>query len=162
MMNLDEFKKMWDKEGKSEAGAIKCLLVAVLETFKENNADGKKMWAMVIPADQLTPKGEPGSQHKTAISQFGQTVPGTDFKGGIAASYLGGTPANKYMPDYKASIKLLSQSTRGDKESKVFIQSSGKDNPTPVQLRKNDDGYWKLFEYSSIYTGVKPIKSGKF
>jgi hypothetical protein len=161
-MNYDEFKQMWDKEGKTEAGAIKCLLIAVLETFKENNADGKKMWALTIPADQLTPKGEPGTQHKTAMSQFGQTVPGTDFKGGIAASYLGGTLANKYKPDYKMTIKFVSSSKRGEKESKVFIQSGGKDNPSPVQLRKNDDGYWKIFEYSSLYTGVKPIKSGNF
>jgi hypothetical protein len=87
-MNYDEFKQILDNEGKSEAGAIKCLLIAVLETFKENNADGKKMWALTIPADQLTPKGEPGTQHKTAMSQFGQTVPGTDFKGGIAASRI--------------------------------------------------------------------------
>ncbi|MBN2150471.1 MAG: hypothetical protein JW839_03390 [Candidatus Lokiarchaeota archaeon] len=161
-MNYDEFKKMWDKEGKTEAGAIKCLLVAVLETFKENNADGKRMWGLVLPKDQLTPKGEPGSQHKTALSQFEKTVPGTDFKGGIAASYLGGTPANKYKSDYKASITLLPSSKRGEKESKVFVQSGGKDNPSPVQLRKNDEGYWKIFEYSSLYTGVKPIKSGDF
>ncbi|MEX2684015.1 MAG: hypothetical protein Q6373_020760 [Candidatus Sigynarchaeota archaeon] len=161
-MNFDEFKKLWEKEGKNEAGAIKCLLIAVLETFKENNPDGKKMWGMVLPKDQLTPQGEPGTQHKIAMNQFGQTVPGTDFKGGIAASYLGGTPANKYKPDYKASITLLPSSKRGEKDSKVFVQSGGKDNPSPVQLRKNDEGYWKIFEYSSLYTGVKPIKSGDF
>jgi len=31
-----------------------------------------------------------------------------------------------------------------------------------VQLRQNDDGYLKISEYSSLYTGVKPVKSGKF
>jgi hypothetical protein len=60
------------------------------------------------------------------------------------------------------TIKFVSSSKRGEKESKVFIQSGGKDNPSPVQLRKNDEGYWKIYEYSSLYTGVKPIKSGSF
>ncbi len=39
---------------------------------------------------------------------------------------------------------------------------SGKDMPTPVHLRKNNDGIWKLFNVSSLATGVKRVKSGDF
>ncbi len=47
---------------------------------------------------------------------------------------------------------------------KIFIQSGGKDNATPLQLRKNNSGQWKLTEYSSVCTGVKktPQEEGDF
>jgi hypothetical protein len=38
---------------------------------------------------------------------------------------------------------------------KIFIQSGGKDMPTPVYVRENSSGQWKLTNYSSICTGVK-------
>jgi hypothetical protein len=56
----------------------------------------------------------------------------------------------------------LPQSKKGEKESKIFMQSGGKDNPTPVQLKKNKEGYWKLFNASSIATGVKRIQDDDF
>jgi hypothetical protein len=38
---------------------------------------------------------------------------------------------------------------------KIFIDSGGKDLNTPVQLRENSSGQWKLTEYSSVCTGVR-------
>ena len=38
---------------------------------------------------------------------------------------------------------------------KIFIDSGGKDLNTPVQLRVNARGEWKMTEYSSICTGVR-------
>ena len=42
-----------------------------------------------------------------------------------------------------------------EKYSKLFIQSGGKDLPTPVALAKNKDGQWKITEFSSIATGCR-------
>ena len=39
-------------------------------------------------------------------------------------------------------MEMLANSNRGDQESKIFIQSGGKDMPTPVHLRKNNNGIW--------------------
>ncbi len=41
------------------------------------------------------------------------------------------------------------------KDRKLFVKSGGKDNASPVVLKKNNSGIWKVFEYSSLYTGVK-------
>jgi len=38
---------------------------------------------------------------------------------------------------------------------KIFIDSGGKDMDTPVQLRENSSGQWKMTEYSSICTGIR-------
>jgi hypothetical protein len=162
-MSLDEFKTLWETEGKTPEGSVRCLLIAVLETLKEGNKDGKKMWAMVLPKDYVDKNGEPDSTQRLAIDQFGRIVKGTKFKGGIAASYLGGTPENGYTYSYNNKVVVDENNTkRSDNETKLFVRSGGKDNPSPVILKKNKDGYWKVFEYSSLFTGVKPIQSGDF
>nr|MDO8109514.1 hypothetical protein [Candidatus Sigynarchaeota archaeon] len=158
-MDLKNFKALWDKEGKTPEGAVKCLLIAVLETIKEKNPEGKKMWGMVLPKDDLDANGEVGTAQKSAMQNFGRIVKGTDFPGAIAASYLGGSPDNNYKYSYDNKIVVdTKQTKRAEKECKLFIKSGGKDMSSPVQVKKNAEGYWKIFEYSSLYTGVKPIK----
>ena len=162
-MDLEEFKAMWDEEGKKPEGAVKCLIIAALETVKEENPDGKKMWGMVLPEDEVDENGELGmtQTQELALEEFSRQVDGTDFKGGIAASYLGGTPDNGYAYSYDNKIVVdTKQTKRGKTETKLFVRSGGKDNASPVLLTVNDDGYWKINEYSSLFTGVKPIETG--
>lgn len=162
-MSFDEFKAVWEAEGHTPEGAVKCLLVAVLETVKEGNPDGLRMWGLVLPKDELNGDGEPDATHRFALEQFGKTVKGTSFAGGIAASYLGGTNQNGYAYSYESAVRVDTRQTRREEDKvKLFVRSGGKDNPSPVQLRKNATGYWKIFEYSSLYTGVKPIESNDF
>jgi hypothetical protein len=154
-MDLDSFKEMWESEGKKPEGAVKCLLIAAIETVKEENPDGKAMWSMVLPKE----KNKDAEPAKLALQQFSIQVEGTDFKGGIAASYLGGTPENGYAYSYDNNIVVdAKQTKKGPKETKLFVKSGGKDMASPVQLKVNAEGYWKIFEYSSLFTGVKPIK----
>lgn len=162
-MSFDAFKQMWDVEGRTPEGATKCLLVAVLETVKENNPEGPRMWGLVLPKDQVDGSGKPDSSQRLAISQFERQVKGTSFRGGIAASYLGGTNQNGYKCSYSNGVTVdNTQTRRGDSQVKLFVRSGGKDNPSPVLLKKNAEGYWKVFEYSSLFTGVKPVESKDF
>jgi hypothetical protein len=162
-MSLAQFEALWASEGKTPEGSVRCLLIAALETVKENNREGRKMWGMVLPKNYVDGKGEPDQTQRLAIDQFSRQVKGTSFKGGIAASYLGGTPENGYTYSYGNKVEVDARQSRiGDEEAKLFVRSGGKDNPSPVILKKNKDGYWKIFEYSSLFTGVKPIKSNDF
>ncbi|HPZ08020.1 MAG TPA: hypothetical protein PL110_07895 [Candidatus Eremiobacteraeota bacterium] len=162
-ITFDEFKAYWEQEGTTPEGAVKCLIIAVLETVKEGNKDGKKMWALLLPKDHVTSTGEPDSRHRNAINQFNRQIKGTNFKGAIAASYLGGTPGNGYSCAYSNDIDVdEGQSIYDDDGTKLFVRSGGKDIASPVLLKKNKDGYWKIFEYSSLYTGVKSIQTKDF
>ncbi|MCD4783740.1 MAG: hypothetical protein K8T10_07915 [Candidatus Eremiobacteraeota bacterium] len=160
-ITLEEFKVLWEKEGKTPQGAVKCLLIAALETVKEGNKDGKKMWAMVIPKSQVKQNGEPENSHSFAMGQFARVIKGTKFRGAIAASYLGGTPENGYKYSYDNNVVIDRSNIKGN-DAKIFFKSGGKGFASPVRLRRNKHGYWKIFEYSSLYTGVKPIKDGDF
>ncbi|GEM_PF-1105527 len=163
-LSLSDFQRLWEREGKTPEGAVKCLLIAVLETVKERNPDGLKMWGIPLPKDTLSSNGEPSPGHVNfIITQFGRQVQGTNFRGAIAASYLGGSPQNGYSYSYTTTVAVDSHNTqRASDEVKLFIRSGGKDNPSPVMLKRNNEGYWKVFNYSSLYTGVRPASSGDF
>lgn len=160
-LTLEEFKAYWEQSGKTPEGSVKCLIIAALETVKEGNKDGKKMWGMVLHKDYVDSKGE--VSERFAIEQCSRQIKGTDFKGAILTSYLGGTPENGYVCSYENDLVVIETQTITDgEEVKIFIQSGGKDMATPLRLRKNKDGYWKVVEYSSVYTGVKPVDNKDF
>ena len=154
MLKLKDFKEMWNKLGKTEKGAIKCYLIGVLE-YIEGNKMAEKMIAITLPKPQLTPKGNPGKHEKYFLSLY-KKYPN------IAKSYFGGTPDNNYEYSIENDLIINDNSVRGDKDSKIFVQSGGKDFGSPVHLRKNKDGYWKLFGTSSLVTGVKKIEDDDF
>ncbi len=151
-MDLNEFTKMWEAKGKSEEGAIKCFLIGIME-FNKKNKDALKMIALTQPKSNLKASGDPGSI--AMLGQFKQ-------KPNVAPSYLGGTPANGYKGSYNNDLDVQKNSQRGEKESKLFIKSGGKHSPSPVRLKKNKHGYWKLFELSSLATGVERIEDDDF
>ncbi|NVM27452.1 MAG: hypothetical protein HWN65_01310 [Candidatus Helarchaeota archaeon] len=154
-MNLSEFKKLWDKLGTTEEGAIKCYIIGAIE-YVNGNDDGEKMCAMTIPKNYLNKKGLLGPSEKYLLTHM-KEQPDTP------KSYLGGTPENDYAYSYDNDLVVLeNKSQRGEKSSKLFIQSGGKDFPTPVRLRKNKHGYWKLFSTGSIATGVKETEDDDF
>lgn len=162
-MTFEEFKTMWETEAKTELGAVKMYLIGIVELVKEENKDAKKMIAMCVPKGEFNEDFKPKRSQQFYINQFARKVKGTDFYGAIATSYFGGTPENGYKHDYKnALVEKQAGSSHGEKESKIFVQSAGKDNPSPVVVKKNKDGFWKLFNISSLCTGVKVIKSDDF
>ena len=145
-MNLAEFEGKWNKEGTTEEGTIKLFLIGVIE-YLDGNKDAEKMIAMTLPKNELDKNTK-----YYITSQFSKTK-------NIAASYLGGTPDNNYKYSYDNKIEIGKQSNKGDKKSKIFVQSGGKASASPVHLQKNNQGYWKLFNVSSLATGVMKSKS---
>jgi len=153
-MDYQEFKEKWDAEWcGTELGAIRAFLIGVIE-YLEDDAKGCRMIALTLPDKYLDHQGMPG---RDAFLEYFSNDGGNSAK-----SYLGGTPENNYLYDYSCPLEILGNSDRGEDESKIFIQSGGKDLPTPVHLRKNSNGEWKLFNVSSMATGVKRIGKNDF
>jgi hypothetical protein len=162
-MTLDEFQAQWTADAKTPEGAVRLYLLAMLEHLQAKNPQARKMVALGLPKDEVDAQGEPGPGQALSFNQFGRVIEGTNFPGAIAASYLGGTPANGYVHDPAAALVVDEQATRRqDAEVKLFLRSGGKDSPSPVLLKKNKDGHWKIFDASSLFTGVRPAQTNDF
>jgi len=153
-MEYQEFKEKWDTDWcRTELGAIRAFLIGVIE-YLEDSEKGGRMIALTLPEQYLNSEGIPG---RDAFLEYF-----SNDNGNSAKSYLGGSPENNYLYDYSHPLEILGNSDRGELESKIFIQSGGKDMPTPVHLRKNSSGTWKLFNVSSLATGVKRVEKRDF
>ncbi len=152
---FDEFKEMFDEKGTDPREVILLYCIAALE-YANGNDDGKYMATLCLPKNFC---------HKDPGSPSGFTI---DIKGELyflnqvrehpnnIKSYLGGTPDNNYEIDEdNLKLHIIKEGIEKNK-ALIIIQSAGKDNPTPVELKKNKHGYWKIFKGTgSIATGVK-------
>ncbi len=76
-------------------------------------------------------------------------------------SYLvGATPDNDYQPqltDGRFELDLRgSQADSSPGYWKLRLNCSGADSQRPCTLKRGTDGLWRMWEYSSIYVGIRP------
>lgn len=172
---FEAFQAEFQQEGKTYQGAIRMLFIALLE-LETSPATAEVMLSAVyngkkIYADSDSPTGfSLGNSDRFLLEQMQQRPE-------IVRSYLGGTPDKNYENfDPKAqNITYPAQGTvieglrvnntiDGNTEGQVYIQSQGKDFPTPIRLEKNNQGLFKIdpSSVSSIATGVKQAEPENF
>ena len=151
--SFSKFKSEWEKDAGKPENSIMYYLIAALNVEKDPKLAEAMMTVVVSKKDCLedgsSPSGlklRPSSDYY--IGQFKQNK-------NIARSYVGGTNTNNYKYSKSSLIMTVVSKEDQSKGVKIFIQSGGKDLPTPVYLAKNSSGQWKLTNYSSICTGVK-------
>ena len=137
---------------KSAKGTVHLFLLA-LHLFTSNEDRAKELFPLFLPI------GEASS--RTTWYHLGRLRDNPHW----IRSYLGGTPENGY--ECKELLEPLfddRQTFIGEDRAKVFLWSSGRDLSVPVTLRRNNEGNWKLFSWSSLIMGVKraKIKDGDF
>ena len=84
-----------------------------------------------------------------------------DGKTYVPFSYFkGATPENDYTPDQPFTITIESNpySDANAGYKKLFVKSSGADNPREIVLRQKGDGTWLLWE-QVILVGIREPKS---
>ncbi len=160
--SFSKFKSAWEKDAGKPENSILYYLMGALMIEKDPDLADAMMTVVVSKKDCLEDGGSPsglklGRSAKYYVGQF-------QHNKNIARSYVGGTHTNGYKYDKKNLILTVVKKEEQAKGIKIFIKSGGKDLPTPVHLRKNNDGQWKLTNYSSICTGVKktPKEEGDF
>jgi hypothetical protein len=157
--SFKKFQKAWEKDAKKPEHSIMYYLIAALNAEKDPKLADAMMTVVVSKKDCLEDGRSPSGLKLNArgsgyyLKQFMKNK-------NIARSYVGGTNDNDYkITKSKLKMTVVRKEERSEKSVKIFIQSGGKDLPTPVGLKRNREGLWKLTNYSSICTGVKPPKS---
>jgi len=151
--SFSKFKSEWEKDSKKPENSIMYYLIAALNIEKDPKLAEAMMTVVVSKNDCMDYGGSPsglklGKSAKYYIGQFKKNA-------NIARSYVGGTNTNKYKFSKNSLTMTVVKKEKQAKGVKIFIQSGGKDLATPVHLRVNSQGQWKLTNYSSICTGVK-------
>ncbi|NWF97196.1 MAG: hypothetical protein HXY34_13750 [Candidatus Thorarchaeota archaeon] len=156
--DFPKFKAAWEKDAGKPENTILYYIMAALKVEDDPELADAMMTVVVTKDDTLESSNSPSGYKlrpnaRYYIGQFKKNPH-------IARSYVGGTPDNDYAYS-KSSLKLVVTRVedRGNDTLKIFIDSGGKDLDTPVTVAKNKSGQWKLIEYSSICTGVRPPKS---
>ncbi|MFX1476444.1 MAG: DUF6935 domain-containing protein [Promethearchaeota archaeon] len=157
--SFDKFKASWEKNAGEPEQTIFHYLIALLNIERDIKIADAMMSILVHKdrtlEDLMSPSGR--KLGRTQRYYLMHTKENPD----VPKSYLGGTPENDYkinksrLPMTVLKIEKLKRK-RGPATVKLWIQSAGKDSPTPTQLSKNKYGQWKITECSSIITGVRP------
>ena len=156
--DFDDFKRSWESEAHSPYDSIAYYVIAALNIPTNRALANAMMTVVVTKGDTVPSSTSPSglSLTRNAVYFIDQLVKSDH----IAKSYVGGTPTNDYRIDPMNLVMTVvkEQDNGGDGKRKIFIQSGGKDYPTPISVARNGAGQWKLMEYSSICTGVQKTK----
>ena len=151
--SFSKFKAGWEEDAGTPENTIMYYLIAALNVEKDPQLADAMMTVVVSKNDCIEDEESPsgfrlGRSAKYFIGQFKKNKY-------IACSYVGGTPKNGYSFDKDKLVLKVTKKEQHGNGLKIFIDSAGKDLDTPLQLQQNNDGQWKLTEYSSVCTGVR-------
>ena len=155
--DFDKFQKSWEKEADKPEQSVLHFLIACYNYSKDPKI-GEPMATVILSKkhntkDSSSPTGLKLGPTNKRLMEYARRNPN------ITKSYLGANYKDDYkFSESKMSMALLSVEDDG-KYAKIFIQSGGKDLPTPVQLAKNKNGQWKITEFSSIVTDCRKSES---
>lgn len=155
--DFSKFKTAWERDSGSPENSVLYYMMAAL-MVEQDPALAEAMMTVVVSKDHVTEDGKSPSGFKlrsSAAYYVGQFRKNPH----IARSYVGGNPDNNYQySKNELRLTVVRVVEQGDNTLKLFISSSGKDMPTPVTVARNNKNQWKLIEYSSLCTGVRPPK----
>ena len=157
---VDDFVKLRDTIATTPEGGAVCFIIAMIKYTEDKNAGMQFFTAILVNDNTLlrkTKEGgykgmEPGSSAQFLIKQL-------DYSPWISFSYLLGTsPENCYTVDGPPFTIQLSRNAYSESQNgsiKVFVSCSGADTPRPVTLKPNNNGIWKVSEFSSLVTDIR-------
>lgn len=135
------------------------MFAIALEVYCQDPAAGIPLLTIAIDQSQLCEgvEGIAGKQ-PTGLRYFKtRNLP----QPWIARSVFQGTsPEGSYaLPPFPLTIKFREQvGDMREDDAKIFIYTTGADNPKPMRLKKNDKGLWKAVEWSSFQGNCRPPK----
>lgn len=155
----EQFVTLRNQKAITPEGGVAMFIVA-LKLYKDTPELGEKCLVIAVDKKQLV-KGDVYKGYEmwnTKRKQLQRQLKRYPF---LPESYIkGSSPENGYSVKLPFVVQCSVNKYCGDKSTgmyKVFVKCSGADSPRPVHVKRNDKGYWKVTNWSSIITGIKPV-----
>jgi hypothetical protein len=157
--SVEAFIALRDRVAGVPQGGAAMMAVALL-MYIEDEELGRQCLAIAVDREKLSegPKGHDGWQLRASdIWLLHSQIKDKPY---IARSNVkGATPDNGYqLPESSYAFEFSDNPHSGDPEIgiyKVFVTSSGASSPRPVTVKRNDQGIWKAYEWSTLIVGVQ-------
>nr|MDO8112001.1 hypothetical protein [Candidatus Sigynarchaeota archaeon] len=159
--DFNEFKTQWEAKAGDPEQSIFFFMIAAYQYAQGAKDNGEWMATVILPKTHLLPLDSSPTGFKINFQGDGFFLEQMAASPQIVNSYLGGTPDNNYTVDTKNLVMNIVSDGRTPTDATIHIQSAGKDFSSPCNLRKNNNGQWKLFTIGSIATGVQKTEAEK-
>ncbi|NVM53426.1 MAG: hypothetical protein HWN66_06945 [Candidatus Helarchaeota archaeon] len=158
--DFNEFKTDWEKNAGDQSQSVFYFAIACYNYCLVDKTIGEHMATLILAKTFLLKSGSSPTKFKVNPKGDGYLLGHMRESPRIIKSYFGGTPDNNYeMDPENLDMHVVGiyegKTNRGIPEGCIKIQSGGKDHDTPMFLRRNNKGQWKMFGFSSLATGVK-------
>ena len=157
---VNQFIELRNKTAITPQGGAAMFIIA-LKMYKENPEIGKQ--CLVIAADRSRlQKGDVYKNFQIFSTDMNRIKRQTESYPYVVDSYFkGANPSNAYKTKLPYKLKFSSNAYSGnikDGNFKIFVKSYGASSPRPIRMIKNNKGYWKAKEWSSIIMGIQKPK----
>lgn len=168
---VEEFKKEFEIEGKTPKGAVKMYFKALSKVPTDIKL-AEYLLTVVMNATELYKDDISPTGYNTGSTTQGLLKTQLLAYPNILLSYFGGTPEKEYKDGVLGDVSKINfppnetivggikvdntAEKEGSESGRIYVKSGGKDLPTPIYMKKNPAGLWKLSnDVSSVATGVK-------
>lgn len=155
--SVDEFVTLRNQIANTPEGGAAMFIIA-LKMYAESPEIGEK--CLVIATDRSRLKeGGTYKGFSMGTTDFNRIKTQKERYPYVANSYFkSANPKNKYTVSFPAEMEFSTNAYSGniaDGNIKMFVKSSGADSARPIRMVKNNKGYWKASEWSTIVMGIK-------
>ena len=158
--SIEEFVALRDRIADTPQGGAAVMIVALL-LYTKDQVLGEQALTVAVDRGRLqeAADGYRGWQvRKRPLQLIQRQILDSPH---IPRSYfLGTSPESGYqLPDPPLRVECRSGPYSGDVDSntyKIYVTSSGASSARPVTLHRNERGFWKAYEWSSLLLGVRP------
>jgi hypothetical protein len=158
--SIEEFVALRDRIADTAQGGAAVMVVALL-IYADDQVLGEQALTVAVDQERLqeAADGYRGWQvRKRPLQLIQRQILDSPH---IPRSYfLGTSPESGYqLPDPPLRVECRSGPYSGDLSNstyKVYVTSSGASSARPVTLHRNQRGFWKAYEWSSLLLGVRP------
>jgi hypothetical protein len=152
----EAFALLQERVARTPEGGAAVMVVALL-LYAEDRVLGERCLDQAVDGGRLHTVAGGQRLGRRDLQLMASQVGGRPH---VLRSYLAGTcPEGGYqMPEPPLGIEWSANPYSGDVDSgqyKVFVTSSGADSPRPVTVRRDAEGLWKAYEWSSLLLGVR-------